>query len=117
MAFGSWAYTAASTATGSITVTCTTGTPVSSITLDNGSNFASSSRNLKAGGAAVIAYGLYSDAGYSTAWGSGVNFPAAATYTATASAAVFNVYGKAPAGPTVPAGSYSDSVGVTVTYT
>ena len=63
----------------------------------------------------TIGYGLYQDAGYATAW-TDAAWPALATYTALSTPATFTAYAKAPAGPNVIAGTYNDTVGITVTF-
>jgi len=113
--FGTWTFTAASTASSTITVTCTDGSAVSSVGLDNGLQPVATVRQMKSTGASTIAYGLYQDAGYATAW-TNAAWPALATYTAGVSASTFTAYAKAPAGPNVIAGTYNDTVGITVTY-
>src|ERR1700730_10411718 len=60
--FGTWSFAAASTTSSTITVTCTSGAAVASVGLDNGLQPLSAVRQLKAAGAATIAYGLYQDA-------------------------------------------------------
>lgn len=117
IAFGAYIYTAPSTANSTMTVTCTNGSVVSSIALDNGLNPSGATppgRQLKAGGAAVIGYALYSDSGLTTPWTT--VGPASSAYTAGASPSTFTVYGRAPAGPNVIAGTYTDTVGITVNY-
>lgn len=107
--FGSWAAGGTDkTATGNLIVNCTDTTPYA-ITLNNGSNYAAG-RRMKSG-SNYIAYGLYSDAGATTAWtsvagtGNGLdqNIP---------------VYGKvlAAAYATAVPGTYTDTVTATVTY-
>jgi spore coat protein U-like protein len=113
--FGTWSFAAASTASSTITVTCTNGAAVASVGLDNGLQPVSTVRQLKAAGAALIPYTLYQDSGYATAW-TAAAFPAATTYTAGAAAATFTAYAKAPAGTNVIAGDYNDTVGITITY-
>ena len=114
-AFGTWMFTAASTASSTITVTCTNGAAVSSVGLDNGLQPVATVRQMKSTGTQTIAYGLYQDSGYATAW-TNAAWPALATYTAGASAATFTVYANAPSGPIVSPGTYNDTVGITVTY-
>ena len=67
-------------------------------------------------GTNLITYELYSDSGRTTTWyASG---PAASAYTAANHNPVtFTVYGRAIQAQDVPAGAYSDSVAITVTYT
>ena len=112
---GTWTYTAASTASSTITVTCTQGAAVSSVGLDNGLFVSAGVRQMRGAGTANIAYGLYQDATFATAW-TNAAWPALGTYTAVVAPAVFTAYVKAPAGPNVIAGTYTDTVGITVTY-
>ena len=96
------------TATGNLIVNCSDTTPYT-ITLSNGANYAGG-RRMKSG-ANYIPYGLFSDAGATTAWtsvggtGSGLdqNIP---------------VYGKVLAASYATAipGNYTDTVTATVTY-
>ena len=66
-------------------------------------------------GANTIPYAIYSDAPLSTNWGNTIGTD---TVSGTGSGIlqVFTVYGKIPAGATAPAGAYTDTVTVTVTY-
>jgi spore coat protein U-like protein len=112
---GTWTFTAASTASSTITVNCTQGAAVSSVGLDNGLQPAATIRQMTYTGGAMIAYGVYQDATFATAW-TNAAWPALATYTAVVAPAVFTAYVKAPPGPNVIAGAYTDTVGITVTY-
>jgi spore coat protein U-like protein len=104
---------------GLITVTCTAGNAAYDVGLDKGLNGATvASRKLKAAiGTDTLNYGLFRDSGYSANWGETVG-----TDTQPSSAGVglliktFPVYAKIVAGQASPAGLYSDSVVVTVTY-
>jgi spore coat protein U-like protein len=112
---GVWTYTAASTASSTITVTCTQGAAVSSVGLDNGLFMVAGVRQMRGAGTANIAYGLYQDATFATAW-TNAAWPALGTYTAVVAPATFTAYVKAPPGTNVIAGTYTDTVGVTITY-
>jgi spore coat protein U domain-containing protein, fimbrial subunit CupE1/2/3/6 len=112
---GTWLYTAASTASSTITVTCTQGAAVSSVGIDNGLYAVATVRQMRGAGTANIAYGVYQDATFATAW-TNAAWPALGTYTAVVAPAVFTAYVKAPAGTNVIAGTYTDTVGITVTY-
>src|SRR5208282_2128405 len=83
MAFGTYDPTAnaAKPGTATIALTCTLSQSVS-IGLDNGQTYASATRNM-INGANDLKYGLYSDSGHSTAWGTGGS---AVTYVGTGSA-------------------------------
>ena len=112
---GAWTFTAASTASSTITVTCTQGAAVSSVGLDNGVQPVATVRQMRGAGTADIAYGVYQDATFATAW-TNAAWPALGTYTAVVAPAIFTAYVKAPPGPNVIAGTYTDTVGITVTY-
>lgn len=105
------------TATGSVTVTCTTGSPWG-VTADagGGSGATLSVRRMTYSGN-TLNYALYTDSGYVNVWGSGTGGTASVTGTGNGSAQTFTIYGRIPAGQTAaPAGGYSDTVNVTVTY-
>lgn len=117
VAFGSYSPTAgtATTGAGTITVTCTAGTPYK-VGLDQGAASGATVTTRKmANGANLLPYGLYQDSGYATNWG---NTPGTDTVnkTATVTADAITVYGSIPSGATVPAGVYTDTVNVTVSY-
>jgi spore coat protein U-like protein len=112
---GTWTFTAASTASSTITVTCTQGAAVSSVGLDNGLHVNTGIRQMRGAGTADIGYNVFQDATFATAW-TDAAWPALATYTAVVAPAVFTAYVKAPAGPNVIAGTYTDTVNITVTY-
>lgn len=102
------------TATGSVTVTCTNGSGWSVAADAGGGNGATlASRRMTFSGN-TLNYSLFTDSGHNNVWGSGT---AAVTGTGSGAAQTFTVYGRIPAGQTgVPAGTYADTVNVTVTY-
>ncbi|MDZ3990871.1 spore coat U domain-containing protein [Pseudomonas sp. Teo4] len=104
-----------STSLGGTTVTfqCTPGVSMS-MSLDGGQNPASGTRNLKrSGGTQLLAYQLYSDAAYSQA----LSIGASATVSYSDPAAIkLPVYGRTTLTGTLPAGTYTDVVQVTVTW-
>ncbi len=102
-----------STGQATITVTCTIATAVSLIGLDLGLQPVATMAQLKSTGAALIPYELYQDAAFVTPWTIAAG-PAA--YAAVAAPATYTVYGRAPGGANVPVGTYTDTVGITVTY-
>ena len=112
---GTWSYTAASTASSTITVTCTQGAAVSSVGIDNGLFAIATVRQMRGAGTANIAYGIFQDATFATAW-TNAAWPALGTYTAVVAPAVFTAYVRAPPGTNVIAGTYTDTVGITITY-
>ncbi len=103
-------------ATGSVSDTCSNGL-AGTITLDQGldptggSTAAVPARQMRSG-ASVLAYFLYSDSARSVPWGStGIGI----TGTGTTSAAIL-VYGQIPGAQNAAAGSYADTVTVTITF-
>ena len=106
---------AASTASSTITVTCTQGAAVSSVGIDNGLFAIATVRQMRGAGTANIAYGIFQDATFATAW-TNAAWPALGTYTAVVAPAVFTAYVRAPPGTNVIAGTYTDTVGITITY-
>lgn len=115
MAFG--AYTQATVnQTAAITVLCTNGTSYS-IGLDAGVGTGSttSSRKLTGSSGGTLNYSLYRDSGRTNNWGSTIGTD---TQTGTGSGQIqtLTVYGQIQAGGTPLAGTYTDTVTVTLTY-
>jgi spore coat protein U-like protein len=97
------------------TVQCTNSTPYN-IGLNAGSTAGGTvATRLMTSGAATVQYRMYSDAARTVNWG---NTPATDTVSGTGngSAQVLTVYGRVPAQATPAAGSYSDTVTVTINY-
>lgn len=106
------------TATGTVTVTCTNGTGYT-VSLDAGANEETpgdvSTRRMLAAASQYLPYQLYQDSGHTTVWGdSGGAILTGQTGDGTAQP--ISVYGLITAGQYVPAGSYTDTVVVTITY-
>ncbi|MFT3790640.1 MAG: spore coat U domain-containing protein [Rudaea sp.] len=119
LGFGEHTYLDTITSTSTVSIKCSTGTAFN-IGLDAGANPGTSgditTRRMKGGtGSDYVSYQLYTDSGYGTAWGNNSSNGWVAK-TGTGSAVTYTVYGKASPISTSPAGSYSDTVGVTVTY-
>jgi spore coat protein U-like protein len=120
--FGALTSGVALSGSGTISVTCTSGA-VYSVDLDAGLiHLAGSDRILYNGnglGSANIgnflSYDLYQDAGHTLLWGSGLSGGSAKAGTGTGAAQNIPVYGNIPAQPVNP-GSFTDTVGVTVTF-
>lgn len=119
VAFGNYDPTAASdtTANGSLSVTCTNGTDYQ-IELDQGAATGATvtTRQMKDSGSNYLPYALYRDASHSLNWGKTDGTDTLGGQTGTGTAQTIPVYGVLPAGATAPAGSYSDTVNVTVVY-
>jgi spore coat protein U-like protein len=104
-----------------VLVTCTSGIPYS-IGMGNGQNATGSQRRMINGGN-YISYDLYTDAGLLNAWTTASNSATCTSAnscvlgTGNGSAQSIDVYGVVPSVAVVPAaGSYADSVTMTVTY-
>jgi spore coat protein U-like protein len=104
-------------ATGTVTVSCTNGAAWSvSAGAGNGASATMAVRRLTSG-ANTLNYSLYTSGTYGTVWGDGTSGTAAISGTGNGAAQSFTVYGRIPSGQTsVPTGSYSDLVSITVTY-
>lgn len=102
---------------GGISVTCTNGTDWSAsagVGAGTGASFAA--RQMTAG-ANLLSYNLYTDSARSTVWGDGTGATSTIDNTGTGSVQNVSIYGRVGSGQiSVPAGSYADTVAVTVTY-
>lgn len=104
------------TATSTISLVCSSGTPY---TVGLGAGLSAdatvTNRHMIGPDNALISYGLFRDAGFNSNWG---NTPGTDTYggTGTGTTEVLTVYGRVPPQTTPVAGDYSDTVAVTVSY-
>ncbi len=102
-------------ATNTLDVTCTGGMAYD-IGLDGGESGATDPTQRKMSlGANEVTYGLYMDSDRTTAWGDTIGTD---TYSGTGTGAVqtYTVYGRVPAQTSPPAGTYTDTIVVTITY-
>lgn len=98
-----------------IAVTCTHGTTYDvSLNAGVGSGATVAVRRMTSGGS-TLNYSLYSNAGRTTVWGATIGNNTVAG-TGNGATQTLNVYGRVPVNQTSPAGSYSDTITVTVTY-
>ena len=106
------------TATGTVTVTCTSGTGYT-VSLDAGANETTpndiTTRRMKANTSDYLPYKLYQDSGLTTEWGD-TGGAILTGQTGNGSAQAIDVYGVVVKNQYVAAGSYVDTVVVTVTY-
>ncbi|CAN7390102.1 Csu type fimbrial protein [Variovorax sp. LjRoot178] len=117
LSFGSHAgpITSAQDNTSSVTMICRNRTAWN-LGLDNGQNHDGGTRRMRLGSTGnYVSYQLFRDSSHNLAWGSTIGTDTA-TGTGTGSAQSQTVYGHVPATQNVPAGSYSDTITVTVTY-
>lgn len=111
----------ANTTTATVTTTCTLGAS-GTITLGQGANADTGSTNAAplrrlsdgAGTPNYISYNLYQDNAYSTVWGNTAG--TGVSVTGSGVAAIKTVYARLPASQNVPAGVFTDTVVVTLTY-
>ena len=103
--------------TGGISVTCTNGTAWSASAGVGAGSGASFTDRRMTSGSNLLGYNLYTSSAYSTVWGDGTGSTGLLSGTGNGSAQAVTVYGRVGSGQTgVPAGSYADTVAVTVTY-
>lgn len=101
--------------TSAVTFTCTNRTAWN-VGLDNGLHAAGAIRRMRRGSTPdYVRYELYRDEPRNLRWGTTTGSDTAAG-TGTGASQSVTVYGRVPSGQTVPAGSYTDTVTVTVTY-
>jgi spore coat protein U-like protein len=97
---------------GNIQLTCSNGTPYT-VTLDAGLHASGTTRQMT-NGTDNVAYGLYQDVARATPWGDGTTFGGALSGNGTGAAVDMNIYGRVPPQAAVSAGTYTDTVLVTV---
>lgn len=114
MDFGSKGVLAANTdAQTNLSVTCTSGGAYT-ISLGNGGIGTSPTNRKMTKGSESVTYGLYTNTGRTTPWGTAAGATVAGTGSGAAQS--YTVYGRVPPQATPSAGVYNDTVVVTVTY-
>jgi spore coat protein U-like protein len=104
-------------AAGSLSVTCTNGTPWSAAADAGSGSGADLSLRKMTSGSNLLNYVLYTDSNRTSLWGDGVEGTSTVDGTGSGIAQSRSIYGRVPAGQTgVLAGDYADTVTVTVTY-
>ena len=102
---------------GGLTITCTNGTGWSAAAGVGAGSGASFTNRRMTAGANTLNYNLYTTAARTIVWGDGTASTGTLAGTGTGAAQSVAVYGRVGSGQTsVPAGSYADTVAVTVTY-
>lgn len=119
--FGSYDGTAALTTSGDVSVRCSNGTPYTVLLSAGAGTFAQ--RLLGNGGSKSLQYNLYTSSAYGTVWGDGSASTGTLGGTGSGLSAsqvkTHTIYGQLPnsaSNQDAPAGSYSDSIVVTVSY-
>ena len=98
-----------------ISLTCTSGTTYNvGLSLGDGAGASVATRYMTQG-ASTLGYTLYQNAGRTTVWGTTIGTNTRAG-TGTGSAVNIDVYGRIPMQQAVPAGDYTDTIVVTVTW-
>lgn len=102
-------------ATGTLNVSCTTGTPYN-LELDAGSATGSTLANrLMANGSNTLKYQLYRDSAYTNVWGITIGTDTSAG-TGTGSSSPFTVYARMPPQSTPVVGTYTSTVTATIAF-
>ena len=120
VAFGTYNPSSASdsVSTGTVTITCTNGTTYT-VSLDAGANESSAgnvgTRRMKANTSDYLPYQLYKDEAHTAVWGD-AGADILGSQTGNGSAQAISVYGVVLKNQYVSAGSYVDTVVVTITY-
>ncbi|MCA1324013.1 spore coat U domain-containing protein [Herbaspirillum sp. alder98] len=115
VAFGAYIQTVVNQ-TGGITVLCTNGTAYN-VGLDagTGAGATTAARKMTGSGGGTLNYALYRDSGRTNNWGSTIGTDTL-TGTGNGLTQALTVYGQVAAAQTPLAGTYSDTVTVTLTY-
>jgi spore coat protein U-like protein len=115
LGFGAYSGTAVNAAA-AISVNCSNGAAYQ-VGLSGGGYQSGSTRRMAGPGISRLSYQLFSDSARLTPWGDGsAQLGARRGGTGSGGAQSLTVYGRIPAGQSPAAGSYSDSVVVTVEY-
>lgn len=109
---------AAFDAAGTLDVTCTNGSAWSATASAGTGNGATlTSRRMTSGSGSTLNYSLFTNSIRTLVWGSGLSGTNALTGTGTGALQSVPIYGRVTAGQnTAPAGTYGDTVTVTITY-
>lgn len=112
VAFGSYSTlnSAALEGVGDTSVSCDVST---SFTVKLGAGSGSIEQRVMTAGASQLNYNLYTDSARTAVWGDGFT---GSTVSATGDVVTLPVYGRIPARQNVVAGSYGDTVTITVSY-
>ena len=99
-----------------VTATCSTGAPYTiALNAGTGAGATFAARRMTSGGNTLV-YSLFSDPGRATIWGDGTAGSNMANGSGSGAAQAITVYGRIPSGQTVPTGTYTDTITVTITF-
>jgi spore coat protein U-like protein len=118
LAFGNYTPTSGSPtdASSAVNITCTNGTHYT-VALDGGSTESNvAARAMSDTNAHTLSYEIYTDSTHATVWGDGTGSTITQSGTGSGTAQPLTAFGRVPASQFAAAGSYSDTVTVTVSY-
>lgn len=119
LAFGTYSATSgtALTGTSTINVYCTSGTPYT-VAMNVGSGGGTFATRAMANGGNLMNYNLYTSAAHTTVWGDGTSSTAtvAGNGAGVLTSSPNTVYGDIPIAQDLPAGTYTSTITVTVSY-
>jgi spore coat protein U-like protein len=106
----------ARSSTSTLSITCSNGQDYT-VALDAGGGAAATVADRKmTSGTHTLNYGMYSDSTHTTIWGDGTLSTVTVAGTGDGAPQSLTVHGKIPAGQHAAAGSYSDTITVTLNY-
>ena len=108
----------ATTANATVTVSCVDNgreLPSFTVALSTGGSGTYAPRRLSSG-ANTLNYNIFTTGAYTSVWGNGAGGSVIVSDTGGVNSLSFTAYGRIPAGQYVAAGSYADTITVTVTY-
>lgn len=115
LGFGTYNPGAVLDSTADVSVNCTNATPYT-VSLNGGLNLSGGTRRMAGPSGSFLSYGLFRDSARTSAWGDGTSLGAKVSGTGSGNQQNLPVYGRIGANQLVRAGSYSDSVQVTIEY-
>ena len=121
VAFGTYLPGAPTLSSGQATVNCliSSGTGTVAYTLQASQGSGSFSQRTLRSGSAALNYNLYTNASYNSVWGDGTSGTATISDSYVLSlltSKTYPIYGQIPASQNVPAGTYGDTITVTISY-
>ena len=115
LGFASYSFDTAADSLTNLDVNCTVGIGYT-ISLGAGGNPSGSVRRMAGPNGNLLSYGLFSNSSRTLPWGDGGLMGGRVSGTGTGASQMVPVYGRISAGQNVPAGTYADTVVVTVDY-
>lgn len=106
--------TAPANSSSQFSFSCVPGNPKVNATLSAGAGTFAQRQMVLAGGSDRLNYNLYQDAAYTIIWGDGT--PPSQSDTNERDNRTFTIYGRIPTGQWVSAGTYSDTITLTLNY-